>query len=144
MTNIPCKIRGKTSDDTSIYHESFGKNIDGYHCWTCYHKQAVELKSKGFGCGTVGENSGWIIDNTFAEAIEFALSEIEFEDNIDMGIRIGSPLDTGYNSPAIVRNHQLYIKVAELHDLKDMEKEERIAYIENILHQLTFELKIKD
>jgi hypothetical protein len=143
MSKITCKICGATSDEKSLYHESFSKHLDGYHCWTCYQKQAVELKAKGFGCGTVGENSGWIIDATFAEAIEFALSEIEFEDNIDMGIRISSAIDTGYYSSAIVRNHQLYVKVAELHHLQDMEQAERIAYIENILSQLTFELKNK-
>jgi hypothetical protein len=115
MGKITCKICGATSDEKSLYHESFSRNLDGYHCWTCYHKQAVELNTKGFGCGTVGENSGWIDDYTFAEAVEYALSEIELENNIDMGIRVGGSIDTGYYSAAIVRNHQLYVKVAELH-----------------------------
>jgi hypothetical protein len=38
----------------------------------------------------------------------------------------------------------LYVKVAELHHLQDMERDERIAYIESVLNQLTFELKSKE
>ena len=141
MTNATCKVCDATPDEKALYHEAFSKYQDGYHCWTCYHKQAVALKTSGFGCGTVGENAGWIHRMSFAEAIEFALGEIEFESNIDMGIGIGSPIDhNGYNASAIVRNHQLYIKVANLHRIEDMEQGERIAYIEKILQQLTFEL----
>lgn len=136
MTTCIC---GKTSDETALYHAPF-RNQGEYLCWACYHKQAIKLGVVGFGNGTVGKNAGWTHRYTLPKAIETALYEIEMENNIDMGITISNPADNGYMATAIVRNHQLYVRMADLSGLEDMGHDDRIAYIENIVKQLTFEL----
>lgn len=134
-----CAICDKTSDKTALYHSPF-RNQGDYLCWTCYHKQAIELGEVGFGNSTVGKNAGWSYRYTFAKAIETALYEIENENNIDMGISVDAHIHDSYTASAIVRNHQLYVRMADLSDLEDMGHDDRIKYIDSIVKQLTFEL----
>lgn len=139
MSKVTCKVCGATPDEKALYHAPF-RNQGEYLCWTCYHKQAIELGAVGFTNGIVGNNSGWTYQYTLPKAVEVALYEIETENNIDMGITVSNPVDNGYDASMVIRNHKLYVKIADLSQLRDMGHDERIAAIEKLLKQLDFEL----
>lgn len=134
-----CIVCGKTweqSTDKALHSNGFEK----LRCWDCWHKHAIENGLVGFRNSIIGNNSGWTYQYTLPKAIESALYEIELQQSMDMGISVDAPIGGSYMATAIVRNHQLYVRMADLSDLEDMGHDDRIAYIENIVKQLTFEL----
>ena len=139
MSDNTCAICKKDSYQAALYHDPANLQ-EGFLCWRCYHERAVLAGAVVFGNGEVGKNAGWTYQYTFAKAIETALYEIEQENNIDMGISIDAHINGSYTASAIVRNHQLYIRIADFHGLQDMGHDDRIKYIDSIVKQLTFEL----
>jgi hypothetical protein len=142
MSHDNCIVCGKTSEqstDGALHSAGFSTDIKGMHCWDCWHKSAIQYGAVAFRNGVVGENSGWTYEYTLTRAIEEAVTEIDDTDNADMGITVDAPIGGSYCATAIVRAHQLYIRVANMADIPD-DFDARIAYIDNIVKQLTFEL----
>lgn len=133
---ITCGKTWEQSTDGALHSNGF----EGLRCWDCWHKHAIEKGVVDFRNAVIGDNSGWTYQYTLPKAIETALYEIEMQQNMDMGITVDASIGGSYMATAIVRNHQLYVRMADLSELEDMGHDDRIAYIENIVKQLTFEL----
>ena len=143
MDDQKCARCGVMTDLESL-HRSWmdifsDKDDRGMFCWSCWHEVARKNDEQQFSVGVVGNNSGWTQDFTLAEAIDFAMSEAEIDNNIDMGLCVNPPIDGSYVSTVIVRNSQLYLNVAELWGWFDVdEQEDRLKFLQAIIDQLDF------
>lgn len=141
MDEYKCIVCGKTSDETSIWHDSFG-HLEGYHCLECYTKEAVRQNKAAFHLSDIGHNGGWMADYTLADAIDEALTETE--ESIDQGIGIQAYVGGSYLPALIVYNGNLYVRFADLRWLMDDDTslDERRAAIEKLIGQLDCKVQI--
>lgn len=134
-----CVFCGKDSHGQPLYHDwPFNHlKIEGMCCWACYHSEIIKQDIAAFSLSDIGNNGGWIQDYTLAGAIEEALEEAE--DNMDRAIGIDADIGGSYTSSLIIRNGNLYLRVAELRLLMEAESsEEKRTLIEQVVNQLTW------
>lgn len=134
-----CEGCGCTSESKGLHRDQKG-GLDGFWCHACYHRAAVAANVEVFSLGIVGENGGWTESHTLPDAILCAVDTAAFESNIDMGICINAPIGGSYDATAIIRCDGLFLKVADLSCLHDMDSDEQVAYVKKLLNKITFDL----